>query len=90
MAMTRRRWVSWFMGTTIAAIVLVLGAVALELWAALDSDPATVPWTFLTVQNVSPRLAWPVIALVSAGLIWLGVWVPIHFRYWFKHRRDVP
>lgn len=45
-------------------------AVAMELWAAFDGDPDTVPWTEYLV-----KLPWWV--LVPAALT-LSIWLPIH------------
>ena len=56
-------------------------AIGLEIWASVDSNPDTIPWTWLLVNYVP----WEVPLAVFGALV---VWLPIHFyvRYRGKKR----
>lgn len=57
-------------------------AIGMELVAALDSDPDTVPWTYLITDYLP---AW-----LTAGLIGtLLVWLPSHFAASYLSRKGV-
>lgn len=72
----RNGWRVVFLGATAA----VLG---MEVWASVDGDARTEPWTALIIRYVPWEVA---AALVGAGVLW----VPLHFgvRYLRKHRDD--
>jgi hypothetical protein len=55
-------------------------AVAGELWAGLDDDPGTVPWTDYIVHNIP----WPVTAAAIAILV---CWLPWHFWQHYKNKK---
>lgn len=63
---------------TIAFLGLTAGAVGMELWAGLDSNPDTAPWTSYLI-----RLPWWI--LMPLALI-LSVWLPIHL--WIAKKRQ--
>lgn len=69
------RWRTGFLALT----ALVIG---LEVRAATDGNPATDPWTDLTVRHVP----WELALFIGAGG---AVWLIGHFgvRYIRKHRR---
>ena len=68
----RRLWTTAFLGLT----GLVIG---LEIWAATDTSPDTIPWTDYIVEYVSGEI-------VAGALGFLTAWLAIHFarRYWRK------
>lgn len=73
--MTQRGW--WrvsFLGLT----ALVLG---MEVFASVDGNPDTEPWTDLIVSYVPAEFA---VAAIGA----LALWLPVHFglRYWRRSR----
>jgi hypothetical protein len=71
--MTRRTlWLAVFLPTTLAAV-------GEELWAALDHDPDTVPWTEL-LTDLPPWLTLPAAVLLS-------VWLTPHLIHWYRLRR---
>jgi len=63
-----------FLGLT----ALVLG---MEVWASVDGDPETDPWTDLIVQYIPGEVT----AVLIGGL---ALWLPVHFglRYWRRHK----
>lgn len=69
------RWRVAFLGLT----ALVIG---LEIWASVDGDPTTRPWTDEIVDHVP----WEVAAVLVGALL---LWLPAHLgvRYWRKRRR---
>ncbi len=68
--MTRAVWTLLFL--TVTGL-----AVGMELLAALDNSPQTVPWTDYLTAYVPPEL---LLALCGALLLWL----PAHF--WLRRR----
>lgn len=70
----RNLWRAGFLGLT----VLVLAA---ELWASLDGDPNTDPWTDL----ITTYIPWEITAALLGALF---LWLPLHFgvRYWRRTR----
>lgn len=68
------RWRLAFLGLT----ALVIG---MEVWASVDGDPDTRPWTDEIVSAIPAEVAF-------AGIGALMLWVPLHFaiRYWRRHR----
>lgn len=69
--MTRRWWITGFLGVTAAALIA-------ECWASWDADPDTVPWTDLIVRYVPGEVTY--VAIVA-----LLAWLPAHF--WRRYRR---
>jgi hypothetical protein len=65
--MTRRTW--W----TPVFLTLTATAVGMELWAAWDNTPDTVPWTYLAVRYLPE-------AVTTAAVGALVSWLPTHFR----------
>lgn len=70
----RAAWRAVFLGLT----AFVLG---MEVWASVDGDPETEPWTDLIVQYIPGEVT----AVLIGGLM---LWLPVHFglRYWRKSR----
>ena len=70
----RTAWRAVFLGLT----ALVLG---MEVWASVDGDPETDPWTDLIVQYIPGEVT----AVLIGGL---ALWLPVHFglRYWRRHK----
>jgi hypothetical protein len=62
-------------------LTLTAAPIAMELLAALDSSPDTVPWT----QLISTWVPWPV---ALGAYVALAVWLPVHF--WVHYRRRPP
>jgi len=73
---TKRAW--W----SVAFLGLTAVAIGMEVWASVDSDPQTVPWTDYIVQYIPVEIT----ALLIGGL---SLWLVIHFgrRYWRKHKQ---
>lgn len=69
--MTRNRW-------RVAFLTLTALVIGMEIWAGVDGNPDTDPWTDLLVAYVPMEVTF---ALVGALLLWL----PIHF--WLRYRR---
>jgi hypothetical protein len=69
--MTRRAiWTAGFLSVTALAV-------GMELWAAWDNSPDTVPWTDLIAENVPrPVTMWAVGLLVA--------WLPAHFVWAYR------
>jgi len=61
----RRIWIPVF-------LALTAGALGMELWAGLDSDPDTVPWTELLSHYVPEPITFAAITILCA-------WLPAHF-----------
>lgn len=80
--MTRQqRWRWVFLAATAGGLAL---PIALEIWAATDRSVDTETWTELTVRYVP----WQAIAAAfGAAFVALGVWLPLHFRDWYRRRR---
>ncbi|MFD0558142.1 hypothetical protein FB566_3437 [Stackebrandtia endophytica] len=74
--MTKRAW--W----SVAFLGLTGVVIGMEVWASVDSDPETVPWTDYIVQYIPVEIS----ALLIGGL---SLWLVIHFgrRYWRKHNQ---
>lgn len=68
-------WRSLFLGVTALAI-------GLEVWASVDGDPNTDPWTDLIVRHIPGEIT----ALLIGGL---AVWLGVHFglRYYRKGKK---
>jgi hypothetical protein len=72
--MTKRTvWTVLFLGTTAAAVIM-------ELVAANDHDPATIPWTQYVVQYVPEP-----VAMAALGV--LVSWLIPHFQSAFAKKR---
>ena len=65
------RWRWAFLGLT----TLVVG---MEIWASVDGDPATDPWTDLIVEYIPLEVT----ALAIGGL---SLWLAVHF--WRRYTR---
>lgn len=63
---------------TVAFLAVTGTAVGMELWAALDHDPSTVPWTNLAAEYVPQPVTFAVIALLCA-------WIPGHLTFAYRH-----
>jgi len=61
----RRAWIVVFLGLT-------AGALGMELWAGLDNNPNTVPWTELITHYIPAPITYAAIAILIA-------WLPAHF-----------
>ena len=66
---TKTKWTIGFLSVTALAIVM-------EVIAATDSNPDTVPWTTLIVDHVPYEFTF----LVIGGM---SVWLMIHFLRWY-------
>jgi hypothetical protein len=63
---------------TLVFLPITALAIGGELWAGLDSNPDTIPWT----DYITHYVPWPVTALAITILV---AWVPWHF---WRHYRD--
>lgn len=65
-----------FLGVTAVALIM-------ECWASWDSNPDTVPWTYLIVDHIPGEIT----AVALGGLM---LWLLVHFalRYWHKAQRQ--
>lgn len=70
----RNRWRVAFLAVTAVALVM-------ELWASLDNNPATDPWTDLIVAYVPAEVT----ALAIAGL---AGWLAVHFGLRYLRRKQ--
>jgi uncharacterized membrane protein YeaQ/YmgE (transglycosylase-associated protein family) len=68
----RTAWVTGFLSVTLLAV-------GMELWAAWDNSPDTVPWTDLIAENVPKPLTMWVVGLLVA-------WLPAHFVWAYRHQ----
>ena len=71
---TATRWRIAFLGLT----TVVIG---MEIWASVDGDPQTDPWTDLIVRHVPLEVT----ALAIAGL---SGWLVVHFWRRYKRKSD--
>lgn len=63
-----------------AFLTVTAGAVGMEVWFAVDSDPDTLPWTALIADYVPAPIAFIAIAILVA-------WLPGHFVEAYKVRK---
>lgn len=70
----RRAWTTGFLGLT----ALVIG---LEIWAAADASPDTVPWTDYITAHVPGEAT-------AAAIGTLSAWLAVHF--FRRYRRQNP
>ena len=68
------RWRIAFLGLT----TLVVG---MEIWASVDGDPQTDPWTDLIVEYIPLEVT----ALAIGGL---SLWLVVHFWRRYKRKAD--
>jgi len=71
----RTAWRVAFLGITAAAV-------GMELWASLDGDPDTRPWTDEIVSAIPVEVTF---AAIGA----LALWLPVHFlRRYLRRKRE--
>ena len=73
--MPRRRTI-----ITSAFLAVTVAAVGAEVWFATDSDPDTLPWTTLLVENVPGPIILAAVAVLLA-------WLPGHFVQAIANRK---
>jgi len=66
----RTAWTAGFLTVTVAAV-------GMELWAAWDHSPDTVPWTDLIAEHVPRPVTFAAVALLTA-------WLPGHFTWAYR------